>query len=83
MIEVTVTEGVVTAPDRPEVELGSTVLLVVTADITDEVHVHGYDYFLDVEPGGTFELEFVADIPGIFEVEMETSHDLLLELVVR
>ena len=83
IIEVTVIAGDVTAPDRPEIPIGSTVLLVVTADVTDEVHVHGYDFFLDIEPGVTGELEFVADIPGIFEIELETSHDLLLEIVVR
>ena len=83
IIDVQVIGGEVTAPDRPEVDVGSTVLLVVTADVTDEVHVHGYDYFLDLTPGATVDVTFVADIPGIFEIELEGSGLLLFELVVR
>ncbi len=55
----------------------------LTADVTDEVHVHGYDYYLDLTPGVAVELAFVADIPGIFEIELEGSGLLLFELVVR
>jgi hypothetical protein len=83
VIEATIADGVVTAPDRPEVALGSSVLLIVTADVADEVHIHGYDYFLDLTPGTAAEIEFVADIPGIFEVELEGSRGLVFELIVR
>lgn len=83
VIEATIAGGVVTSPDRPEVALGSTVLLIVTADVAGEVHIHGYDYFLDLTSGAAAEIEFVADIPGIFEVELEDGHALIFELVVR
>jgi len=83
VIESAIADGVITSPDRPEVALGSTVLVIVTADVADEVHIHGYDYFLDLTPRATAEIEFIADIPGIFEVELEDSHRLLFELVVR
>ncbi len=61
---------------------GALVELTVTADVTDEVHVHGYDVFGEVAPGAPAVIEFVADIPGIFEVELEGAGAQLVELVV-
>jgi hypothetical protein len=73
----------VDGPARPTVARGEAVLIVVTADANDEVHVHGYDLFADVAPGVPAEISFTADIPGIFEVELETSRLLLFELQVE
>lgn len=80
-----VVEGgeVVTAPNRIEAGLGSTVILVVVSDVVDHVHVHGYDVFFDVAPDSPAEIQFVADVPGIFEVELEDANILLVELEVR
>ncbi len=75
--------GQVDGPDRMSVSRGDLVVIVVTADIADEVHLHGYDAFAEVAPGAPAELEIVADIPGIFELELEGSHLLLSELEVR
>jgi len=82
-IVVSVEAGSVEGGGRIPVELDAEVRLVVTADVADEVHIHGYDIFADVTPGTPATLEFVADIPGIFEVEMESSGLVLLELVVE
>ena len=41
-----------------------------------------YDIFVDLEPGSTGVIEFVADIPGIFELELESSGVLLADLEV-
>ena len=60
---------------RVNVPLGTTVDLVVTGDTAEQVHLHGYDRYLDVAAGGTATLRFTADIPGVFEVEL---HDGLL-----
>jgi heme/copper-type cytochrome/quinol oxidase subunit 2 len=81
-IVVRVEDGEVDGGGRVEVRQGSPVRLTVEADVSDEVHVHGYDLRADVEPGRPATLEFVADIPGIFEVELEESHLHLLELEV-
>lgn len=54
----------------------------VTADVSDEVHVHGYDVFADVAPEAPAELTLTADIPGIFEVELESSGLVLFDLQV-
>lgn len=82
-IDVDVYEGQVDADDRIAVTIDDEVTLTVTADVSDEVHVHGYDIFGDVAPGAPAVLEFVADIPGIFEVELEDAHLVLFELVVE
>ncbi len=81
-IEVTVRDGTVTGGGRYEVALGSEVRIVIDADVADEVHVHGYDQFAEVTPGDPAVLEMTADIPGIFEVELEEAHTAILELQV-
>ncbi len=83
VIGLTIADGVTTDGVREwEVPLGSTVSIRIDADAAHEVHVHGYDVFLDTTPGGTAELNLVADIPGQFEVEIESTGQLIAELVV-
>jgi hypothetical protein len=69
--------------DTVEVAVGDEVILVVGSDKPDEVHVHGYDETDDVGPKERAEIEFTADIPGVFEVELEEAHRLLFELQVQ
>ena len=73
---------VVGGVQRFPVEVGSPVRIEVTSDIAEEVHLHGYDVFVDVAPGTPAVLEVQADIPGVFEAELEGSHLPLLELEV-
>jgi hypothetical protein len=56
---------------RETVEKGDRIVLVVTSDVADEIHLHGYDVSRDVAAGGTVRLPFKATIPGRFEVELE------------
>lgn len=82
-IEIIFAGGSVTGPDRIEVALGDQIEFSVVSDTADQVHVHGYDVFADVAPGSPGSFSFVADIPGIFEVELEGSHTVLVELLVQ
>lgn len=66
---------------RVAVPLDTTVDLVVTGDTADQVHLHGYDHYLDVPAGGTATLRFTADRPGVFEVELHNGL-LLTQLAV-
>ena len=75
--------GELVSERRAEVKLGDNVKLVVETDTADELHVHGYDLIADLVAGEITELTFVAEIPGIFEVEFENSHMQVLELVVN
>ena len=67
---------------RPTVQKDARVVLVVTSDTADEVHLHGYDLSADVEAGGTVRIPFVADTPGRFEVELEDLGVELAEITV-
>lgn len=80
--EIEVASGEVTGGGRLQAELGSSVQLVVEADVSDEVHLHGYDLSADVSPGQPATIEFVADIPGVFEVELEDAGIELAQLEV-
>jgi nitrogenase subunit NifH len=82
VIEVTVAGGQVKGGGRTSVPLGDAVTIRVTSDVTDHVHLHGYDVLADVAAGGTAELVFTADIPGVFEVELEDAGLALLELEI-
>ena len=67
---------------RVEADLGSVVALMVTSDIAEEVHVHGYDILRGVSEGNPAHFAFTASIPGVFEVELEGSGRLLLQLEI-
>jgi heme/copper-type cytochrome/quinol oxidase subunit 2 len=67
---------------RATIPKGRIVRLVVRADVSDEVHLHGYDVMRDVAPGKPARLRFRATIPGRFEVELESRKLLIAELEV-
>jgi hypothetical protein len=81
-IEVTVQGGKVQGPDRPTVTQSDEVLIIVRADVSDHVHVHSYDLMADVAPGEPARIRFVADVAGVFEVELEDAGRLLFQLEV-
>ncbi len=78
-----VRDGMVDGPNRVTAERGATVVLTVESDVTDHVHVHGYDILRDVEAGGTVNVQFTADIPGVLEVELEDARLELTRVEVR
>jgi hypothetical protein len=62
---------------------GETVTLVVTGDVPDEVHVHGYDLAQALAPGTPAEITFDATLTGVFEVELHDAGTVLLTLQVQ
>lgn len=82
VIDVAVREDAVEGGGRTKVALGSEVTIRVTSDVADHIHLHGYDLMVDVAAGETTDLTFEATIPGVFEVELEESGLLLLELEI-
>ena len=77
-----VSKDKVRGPDRITAMTGDKVVFSVTADRADEVHVHGYDVMVPVRPGRASTVRLRAEIPGVFEVELEDSHLLLTQLRV-
>lgn len=83
VLEVRLAKGSVTPPtDRVKVPLGSRVVIRFTSDISDTVHVHGYDIEQAVRAGTTTDIAFVADLQGTFEVETHDSTMVLMQLQV-
>jgi hypothetical protein len=68
---------------RARLERGERTVLVVRADVSDHVHLHGYDIMRDVSPGRPARLRFRATIPGRFEVELEDRRLQIAQLEVR
>jgi hypothetical protein len=68
---------------RKSVDQGERVVVIVTSDVSDHVHVHGYDLFADVAPGTRARIAFRARIPGRFVIELEDRHAQIAELTVE
>jgi hypothetical protein len=82
VIEVTYRDGTVQGPTSFTATQGDAVRIVIDADVSDEVHVHGYDLMADVTPDDPATIDFVANAPGVFEVELEDAGTLLFELEI-
>jgi heme/copper-type cytochrome/quinol oxidase subunit 2 len=67
---------------RVTIEGDQRVTLIVSSDVADEVHVHGYDLMADVAPGSPARISFEASVPGRFDVELESRAIQIAELRV-
>ena len=82
-VEVRYAGGQVTGTTgREEVPVGEPVVLRISSDVAEEVHVHGYDLEAAVPAGGSVDVPLTADIPGVFEVELHDSGKVLFQLRV-
>lgn len=61
---------------------GDQIRFQVDSDVSDEVHIHGYDLSEDVEAGGSVRFDFPASLEGVFEVELEGRKAQIAELRV-
>ena len=82
VIEVTYRDGAVQGPTSFAVTQGDRVRLLVRADVSDEIHVHGYDLSADVTPQVAGRIDFVANAAGVYEVELEGAGEPLFELEI-
>ena len=62
---------------------GEEVRFKVESAVADEVHMHGYDIGKDVKAGGTVTFDFPATLEGVFEAELESRKEQILELRVN
>lgn len=62
---------------------GDRIRFKVDSDVSDEVHVHGYDIMKDVKAGGSVSFDFPATIEGVFEAELEGRKEQIIELTVN
>ncbi len=83
VISVTIAGGEVSGvTDRIAVAVGSTVAITARSDVADDIHIHGFNEFLELTPGSETTLTFTANAPGLFEVELEKAGTFLFELEV-
>jgi hypothetical protein len=68
---------------RLEYKKGQRVRFAVESDVSDEVHVHGYDRTSFVNAGGRVRFNFKANLEGVFEIELESRHVQIAELRVK
>jgi hypothetical protein len=68
---------------RPTVNQGDKVVLVIRTDSGEAVHLHGYNIEQDVVPGKPVRLPFTASIAGRFEVELHPTDTLLAVIEVK
>ena len=68
---------------RPTVKKGRTVRFVVRTNAGTEVHLHGYEIEKTPMKGAPTVIQFVAKIPGRFELELHHPDALLAQLTVR
>ena len=61
---------------------GETVRFRARSAEVEEIHVHGYDRYVDLPAGKTVTESFKADITGIFEIELHGSSEPIGELRV-
>ena len=64
------------------VEKGDSIRLLIKSDVTDELHLHGYDVSKPIEAGGQVEYDVPATIEGVFELELENTAVPLAEISV-
>lgn len=84
LVVVTVRDGkVLSGVNRVPVKKGDVVRLVVTSDVSDEVHLHTYDKRVPVKAGGQAVLTFTASITGVITAELERRHLTLVRFQVQ
>jgi hypothetical protein len=81
---ITIARGRVSPPPGwLEVSRGRQVVITVTSDVPDELHVHGYDLTAGLRPGVPATVRFTADLTGVFQVETHSTKLVLTQLAVR
>lgn len=75
VVDLVVKEGRrVSGPEVIALRAGDEVILNVTTDKNDELHLHGYDLHLHLHAGKTGTLKFTATQSGRFAYELHKSH---------
>lgn len=68
--------------DEPRVRtaLNEQVVLRISSDVVEEIHVHGYDVYADVPAGGSVDIPLILTLPGAYEVELHEAGRPLFQL---
>ncbi|HOC12317.1 MAG TPA: hypothetical protein PLL50_04530 [Propionicimonas sp.] len=69
--------------EKVELVKGQHLVLTITSDRADAVHVHGFDVEIEVKAGETVTRDLVMDKVGRFEVESHEPVFTLLQLQIQ
>jgi hypothetical protein len=84
VVRITVRDGTpVGGVRRVTVGEGRRVTLIVTSNVADHVHLHGYNVFRDVAPGMPARISFRATIVGTVVAELEDRHVPLARITTQ
>jgi hypothetical protein len=78
-----IAQGQVRGPLSMTVRQGEQVSIRVRSDVSDELHLHGYELTAPLPAGEDVALTFIAAKAGRFEVELHHSHRELGALEVQ
>lgn len=74
-IQITVEDGwLVNGPEIVTVSQGDDVVISITSDRADELHLHGYDITVPLQANTPATLSFTAKYPGRFGYELHHAH---------
>ncbi len=62
-------------PESIDLCKGQDLTLKITTQRAGEIHIHGYEKEMDVEPGDTATFMFSATLPGQFPIELHTPNN--------
>ena len=62
-------------PEAIDVCKGQELTLTITTERAGEIHFHGYEEEMDVEPGDTATFTFSLTLPGQFPIELHTPNN--------
>ena len=84
MVTITEKDGAITASsDLVKADTGEKIMLMVTTDAADEIHVHSVpEHEFEIKPGGTQNFTFTVDTPGTIEVESHGLDTTILKLEI-
>jgi hypothetical protein len=66
-----------------EFDKGDEIRFAVTSNTDQEIHIHGYEIEEEIPAGQTIDVEFPADLDGIYEVESHTTEQQIAEIRVN
>ncbi|HEX2129079.1 MAG TPA: hypothetical protein VHF58_07670 [Solirubrobacterales bacterium] len=66
-----------------EYDVGDKIEFYVDSDVTDHVHLHGYDVMKDVTAGQRIKFSVPATLDGVYEAELEDSVVPIAEITVN
>lgn len=75
LFDLTVKNGrLESGPTVIKVTEGDELIVRITTDQADDLHLHGYDLHAHLKPGAATELRLVANRTGRFEYELHKAH---------